>query len=469
MKKLNELYDCNYDITIKDIKLNSKEVSNGDLFVCTRGSIVDRHDFIDEAIKNGASALIVERGEDYKIPFIKVNNTNKELGPLSKRFYDNPLKKIKLIGITGTDGKTTTASIIRNMLGNNNCGYIGTNGIYSRAKIAQESNTTLEINKTYKYLDKFLHDNLKYASIEISSEALLYNRVDTLKLDVAILTNITEDHLNVHKTIDNYIESKEKIFSLLKDDGVAILNRDDKYFNRVSNSIHSKILTYGKSKDADLKILDIKEYETGTMFRFGYNDKTYKVISPLVGDFNVYNLCSSLLCLIYFGYTMNDAIEKVTLIESIVGRCEWFKSNKGFNVVLDYAHTENALNNILTYLNKVKKGKIITVTGSAGGREKQKRIKMGNVVLQKSDFVIFTMDDPRYENVDDIIDDMIGDTKYTNFKRIDDRKLAIKYAFSLADENDIVLIAGKGRDNYMAINDKYIEYSDYDEIMKNLD
>ena len=166
---------------------------------------------------------------------------------------------------------------------------------------------------------------------------------------------------------------------------------------------------------------------------------------------------------------MNDAIEKVTLRESIVGRCEWFKSNKGFNVVLDYAHTENALNNILTYLNKVKKGKIITVTGSAGGREKQKRVKMGNVVLQKSDFVIFTMDDPRYENVDDIIDDMIGDTKYTNFKRINDRKLAIKYAFSLADENDIVLIAGKGRDNYMAINDKYIEYSDYDEIMKNLD
>lgn len=469
MKKLNELYDCNYDVTIKDIKLNSKEVSPGDLFVCTKGSIVDRHDFIDEAIKNGASAIIVEKGENYKIPFIKVSNINKELGPLSKRFYDDPLKNIKLIGITGTDGKTTTASIIRNMIGNDKCGYIGTNGVYSKLKIAQESNTTLEINKTYKYLDKFLHDDLKYASIEISSEALLYNRVDTLKLDVAILTNITEDHLDVHKTIDNYIESKKKIFDLLKKDGIAILNRDDMYFNKISDSIHSKILTYGKSKYADLNIIDIREYETGTIFTFNYKDTLYRVISPLIGIFNVYNVCSSLLCLIHFGYTMDDAIEKITLIESVAGRCECFKSSKGFNIVLDYAHTENALNNILTYLNKVKKGKIITVTGSAGGREKQKRIKMGNVVLQKSDFVIFTMDDPRYESVDDIIDDMIGDTKYTNFKRINDRKLAIKYAFSLANENDIILVAGKGRDNYMAVNDKYIEYSDYDEIMKNLD
>ena len=466
MKKLSELYNCNFDIPIKDIKINSKEVEKYDLFVCTKGVNTDRHDFIDEAIKNGASALVVEKEENYKVPFIKVEDTNKELGYLSKRFYDDSLKKIKLIGITGTDGKTTTASIIRNMLGNNNCGYIGTNGVYCKNERLKENNTTPEINKTYKYLNHFVQENLEYTTMEISSEALYRNRTNTLNLDVAIITNITEDHLNIHKTLENYIESKEKILSLIKKDGVLILNSDDKYFKRILSKAKVRVLTFGTNAKSDLIIKTIKENDDSTSFTIVYKDKSYEVKSPLIGKFNVYNVCASILTLIYFGYKIEDVIEKVKKIIKIDGRCEVLEFRTKYKIVLDYAHTENALKNILTYLNKIKKRRIITITGAAGGRYHEKRSKIGEIVLSMSDLVIFTMDDPRYESVEKIIDEMVSTSSLKNYVRIIDREQAIMYALKNAKKDDIILIAGKGKDTYMAIKDKYIPYSDYEVVEK---
>lgn len=464
MKKLSELYDCNLDIEIKDIKINSKEIKRGDMFVCIEGITKDRHDFIDEAVKNGCSCLIVKKEGNYQVPFIKVDNPNEELAIVSKKFYDDPLKKIKLIGITGTDGKTTTASIIRNMLDNNKCGYIGTNGVYIKDKILKEENTTPSINKTYKYLNEFVSQDLEYGAMEISSEALLLNRTNTLELDVAIVTNITQDHLNVHKSIENYVESKKKIFSLVKDNGVVILNSDDLHYEELIKDLNKKVLTFGKNINSDLVIIDIKEFETGTIFTFGYNEEIYKVISLLKAEFNVYNLCSAILTLIFLGIDVKDAIKRVMQIESVDGRCEFLEYGQDYKIVLDYAHTPNGLLNILTYLNKIKKGKIITVTGSAGGREKEKRKEMGSIVLELSDYVIFTMDDPRNENVDEIINDLISDSKKDNYTRIIDRKKAIEEALSIAKKDDIILIAGKGKDSYMAIGNKKIEYSDFNVI-----
>lgn len=464
MKKLKDLYKCTFDIDVYGVKTNSKEVKKGDMFVCINGVNKDRHEFVDDAIKNGASCLVVRNEGNYKIPFIKVDNPNKALGVISKKFYDDPLSKLKLIGVTGTDGKTTTASIVRNMLGNKNCGYIGTNGIYIKDKILDENNTTPEINKIYKYLNRFVNEKMQYASMEVSSEALLYDRVNTLKFDVAILTNITEDHLNVHKTIDNYIKCKRKLFSNLKKDGVAILNSDDKYFEKIKKNIKNKILTYGKRKKSTLQIVKINEYQTGTIFKFKYMKKTYQVMMPLRGEYNVYNVCASILSLIALGYYIDEAINRVTLIEKVNGRGETINFGQSYEIVLDYAHTSNALYNILSFLNKNKKGRIITVTGSAGGREKEKRGKMGKTVLEMSDLVIFTMDDPRYESVDSITDDLISLSNLTNYLRINDRKEAIFKALSIARCNDIILIAGKGRDNYMAIEDKKIDYNDYDVI-----
>lgn len=462
MKKINDIYNCLYDIEIKDIKINSKEVEKGDLFVCTRGVNSDRHDFIDEAINNGASFLIVKKDGNYRVPYIKVDNPNKELSILSKKFYNSPDENLKLIGVTGTDGKTTTSTIIRDLLGRELCGYIGTNGVDGKNFSDKISNTTPECHLIYKYLYLFNKENLKYVSMETSSEAFYRKRLESFKFDVGILTNITEDHLNIHKTINNYVECKKDLFRQLKNDGVAILNIDDKYYDEFKN-LHSNTLTYGKNKDADIYIKEVIENTNNTLITFVYKDNEYKILSPLLGLFNVYNLMASILCLISFGISIDDILPRIGNIKIPKGRCEFLDFNTNYDIVLDYAHTPNGLSSILDYLNKIKKNRIITVTGSAGGREKEKRSDMGKVVLEKSDIVIFTTDDPRYENPNDIIKDMINNNEGC-YKIIIDRKEAIHFALDHAKSGDIILIAGKGRDNYMAIEDKYVPYNDYDVI-----
>ncbi|MBQ7137153.1 MAG: UDP-N-acetylmuramoyl-L-alanyl-D-glutamate--2,6-diaminopimelate ligase [Bacilli bacterium] len=462
MKKINEIYDCVYDTEIKDIKINSKEVKEGDIFVCTKGVNADRHDFIDDAVKNGASFLIVKKDGDYKVPYIKVDDPNKELPILAKKFYDYPDDKIKLIGITGTDGKTTTATIIRDLLGYNDCGYIGTNGIEGKSFSDKAANTTPECHLIYKYLSMFLKDGLKYASIETSSEAFYRKRLDSFSFDVGILTNVTGDHLNIHRTFENYIESKKMLFEQLKPSGVAILNIDDKYYDYFKN-INRTIMTYGKDKNADLRITNIKEKLNGTNITFTFKNEKYIVESPLLGEFNVYNLMASILCLSCFGIDIKEIISRIKNIKVPKGRCEVLNFDTDYNVVLDYAHTVNGLTSILDYLNKIKQNRIITITGSAGGREREKRKDMGKVVLEKSDLVIFTMDDPRNEDPKDIIDEMI-DTNKGNYEIIIDRELAINHALDSAQKGDIILVAGKGRDSYMAIGSQYIPYCDYDVI-----
>lgn len=462
MKKINEFYEVSYDAEIKDIKINSKEVEKGDLFVCIKGVNTDRHDFIDEAIENGASFLIVKKDGNYKIPYMKVDDPNKELSVLAKKFYNNPDELIKLIGVTGTDGKTTTTSIIRDLLGHNLCGYIGTNGVEGKTFSDKLTNTTPECHLIYKYLYLFNKDNLNYASIETSSEAFYRERLSSFTFDVGILTNITEDHLNIHKTIDNYIDSKKNLFRQIKNDGVAILNIDDKHYDEFKD-IHNNTLTYGKSILADIYLKDVVEKANCTDITFVYKNKEYKVTSPLLGMFNVYNLMASILCLLHFNIEMEDILSRVRNINTPKGRCEFLNFNTNYKIVLDYAHTPKGLEAILNYLNKIKEGRIITVTGSAGGREKEKRDEMGRVVLEKSDIVIFTMDDPRNEDPNEIIKEMISNREGC-YQIIIDRRDAINFALDHARSGDIVLIAGKGRDNYMAIGDEYIPYNDYDVI-----
>lgn len=463
MKNLNELYDCNYDCLVKDIKTNSKEIEKGDMFVCIKGVNVDRHDYIKEAIDRGCSCLIVDRGSNYSVPFIKVKDTNKELGIVSKKFYDYD-DSLKMIGVTGTDGKTTTSLVIRDML--EECGYIGTVGVKSSNFDLSTNNTTPDLNLIYKYLSSFKDEGLKYVSMEVSSEGLLHNRVSGIDFDIGVLTNISEDHLNVHKTLSNYIDSKIKLFKNIKKDGYAVLNKDDRFYDKFEENCNCCVFSYGKDKDSDLIINSFVEKEDRTELSFIYEGKVYEVESCLKGEYNVYNLMASISVLICLGFEVKECLSKVKFIKPVDGRCEIFKIND-FKVVLDYAHTENGLRSILTYLNKIKRNRIITVTGSAGGREKEKRKGMGRVVQELSDLVIYTMDDPRYEKVIDIINEM-KDESIDNYIIIENREEAIKKAISLGETDDIILIAGKGRDKYMAVEDKYLDYCDYDIIKEML-
>lgn len=467
MKKLSELYPefKDSDVLVKGIKINSKEIEPGDIFVCTMGVTADRHDFIDEAIKNGAVAVVVEKDIKTTIPTIKVENTNKELPLLASRFYDNPENKLDIIGITGTNGKTTVASIIQDLIGNDICGYLGTNGIICSKFNEPIRNTTPDSDRLYGYFKKFVDSGCSILSMETSSEAFYRKRLENIKFKIGIVTNVTEDHLNIHKTIDNYVSCKKKLIKQVSDNGFSILNVDDNYYEEFKEVAKGKVLTYGK-KESTLQIINILQNKKNTEITIKYNNKDYKVISPLMGEFNVYNLCCAILALIALGFEINDILSRINNINAPSGRVEFLKYGQDFDIVLDYAHTTDAFSKLFDLFNKIKQGKIITVTGSAGGREKEKRPKMGKLVLEESDYVIFTMDDPRYESVEEIVNDLVSESNKDNYEIVIDRQEAIYKAFKLAEKNDIILIAGKGTDNYMAIEDKYLPYSDLN-VIKN--
>ena len=468
MKKLSELYEGYPDILINDIKINSKEVKKGDLFVCIKGVNVDRHDYIMDAINNGAVCIVASKKVELDIPVIYVEDTNKELALLASKFYDYPEKELELIAVTGTNGKTTVASIIQDLMGNNICGYMGTNGIICHEFNEKIKNTTPDADRLYKYFRKFVDSGCKYLSMETSSEAFLRGRCDSLKIKIGIVTNITEDHLNIHKTIENYVSCKKKIVDLMKNDGILILNSDDKYFNEFKSMANCKVLTYGK-QESDLQIVNIVLDSDKTIIDLKYQNKIYNITSPLLGEFNVYNLCASILTLLSLDYQIEDIIKNIKNIHIPKGRMEQVDFGQKYQIIIDYAHTYDAFQKIYKLLDTIKKGRIITVTGSAGGREHEKRPLMGKIVLDKSDYVIFTMDDPRGENVDSIIDDLISQSNKNNYERIINREEAIIKALEIAKENDIVLIAGKGDDNYMAIGDNYLPYKDYDVVKKYFD
>lgn len=466
MKKLKELYpEIESDVLIKSIKINSKEVEDGDLFVCTKGVTADRHDFIDDAIKHGAKAIVVSKDiEDKDVPIIKVPDTNLELPYLCQKFYDYPDQKMKMIGVTGTDGKTSVTTITQTLIGSDLCGYIGTNG-RSCAKFSGDNpNTTPDAQNLYLYLDEFVGYGCKYTAMEASSEAFYRGRLQAMQFDVSAYTNITSEHLNIHGTFENYLECKLMLFRQTKKDGFCILNHDDPYFEQVKAACNGQVLTYGSGEDNDLIIVDYKLYPNHTDIHFKYKGNTVFVESPLMGDFNVSNLACGLLCGIAAGLSFEHLLERIKEIK-ISGRLELLHTNTPYYVMVDYAHTPNGIEKLLNFVHTLDIHKSIVVIGQAGERDPYKRPKVGNVVVENASYAIFTYEDPRSEDPMKICEDIIQELKdtHSNYEIVIDRRKAIEKAISMAEANDMVLILGKGNETYEKLKDKTIYFNDIEE------
>lgn len=461
MKRLNELIDCSYDIEISGVKSDSREVEPGDLFVATKGFFCDHFDYVDDAINNGAVAIVADRVVDSDVISVIVSDVNDTYHEILKKFYDEVDDYFNIIGITGTDGKTTTTTIISRLL--DDCCYMGTNGCCYKDFVLGLSNTTPDISQIYNIMTILQCENCKNMSMEVSSEALLHKRIDGLQYNIVGFTNITEDHLNIHKTIENYISSKSRLVDLLKNDGIAVFNCDDSNITEIVKKCKCNYYTYGVDESADFRICKVLCNENGSKFEIIFKNNTFSISSPLFGLYNVYNVTLAFIVAYLMGKNSVEIIERIRTLDVISGRFERLDFGQNFTIILDYAHTENGIENILSNIRSIYgNSRIITVTGSAGGREKEKRSGMGKAVFKYSDYSIFTMDDPRYEDVNSIIDDLVGDYIGNNYERIIDRGSAIRRAMLLANEGDVVVILGKGRDNYMAIEDRRLSYSDYD-------
>ena len=459
MKKLNAIINYDLDVNVYGITDDYKCIKDGYIFVATSGYYVDHFKYINEAIDNGCVFLVVDREIEIDFPHIIVDNINDYYYDLCKKYYDIDLDNYNFYGITGTDGKTTTASIVSQLI--DSCAYMGTNGLIIGSEEYPLSNTTPCISELYDSLNKINKKNIKNVSMEVSSEALLHHRVKDFRFKVVGITNITGDHLSVHGSFENYLKCKLKIVDFVQEDGVVLINGDDKNLKNIL--IKNKYYTYGFSKMCDFCIKKVEKKDNFLLIVLvdKFNNKNIEILSPFFEKFNIYNVVLAFLIARNAGIDEGLIIEKIKKLNRVKGRCEELNFGQKFKIVLDYAHTIHAVDSIL---DAYKNDRLIVVTGAAGGRDKDKRPIIGQMIIDNSDVAIFTMDDPRYEDVDDIINQMVGDNK--NYIRIKNRKEAIEYALSIANDNSTVLVIGKGRDNYMAIENKKIPYSDYD-VIKN--
>ena len=436
------------------IKINSKDVKQGDTFIALRGVRDDGHNYVLDAIKNGATKVIVEEG-NYPVETIIVADTKKYLEEYLHDNYYDKISKLKLIGATGTNGKTTTCFLIYQALNKKGikCAYIGTIGFYMDTKM-DTSNTTPSLYELYNMLLKCVDEDYKYVVMEVSSQGLSYGRVNTLLFDYVIFSNLTMDHLDYHKTMENYLNEKLKLFDMTRD-GYAIVNNDSeysKYFIKENN----KNITYGKDS-GDYIISEIDMDINGTSFKL--NNTKYH--TKLIGEYNVYNVSTVILLLNLLGID-TDIISE---LEPPVGRMDIVKYKDNL-IIIDFAHTPDALDKILDTVSNIKHNRIITLIGCGGNRDKVKRSLIGDIATKKSDYVFFTSDNPRNEDPIEILDDITNKLDRKNFEIIVNREESINKSVQTLQKNDILLLLGKGHENYQIIGNKKFPFNDKETVLK---
>nr|WP_315103706.1 UDP-N-acetylmuramoyl-L-alanyl-D-glutamate--2,6-diaminopimelate ligase [uncultured Catonella sp.] len=465
------------NIDIEYISEDSRAIKNGAAFICIEGSQADGHLFVENAKNNGAKIFIASKNIADKagdVPVVYVKDTLKVMGLLSNVLYGEPSKKLFMVGITGTNGKTTTSYLINHIFETVNLktGLIGTIHHKIGKKIIPTKNTTPISATLQGLLKQMAVEKCDTCIMEVSSHALALDRVLGCDFDCAVFTNLSHEHLDLHKTMENYAHTKELLFTQLGHNlknaklKTAILNIDDKYSKEYKAHTPAEVITYGiNDKTADFYADEILFDDWKMKFDLHFLGDVYKVETNLVGLFNVYNVLAAICTAFAKGIAISEAIESLKSFSGVSGRMETVNTDKSYKIIIDFAHTPDGLMNVLETLSKISHNRIITLIGHSGGnRDSSMRPALGKIALENSDEVVFTADNPRNESVEHIVEGLIADCAKTNYTVIEDRKKAIEYAFSIAGENDIVLLAGKGAEPYQVIGSEYLPYSEIETV-----
>jgi UDP-N-acetylmuramoyl-L-alanyl-D-glutamate--2,6-diaminopimelate ligase len=475
MKRLKNIFngvkyrsDKDYsDICVNRVTDDSRKVGKGDLFIAVRGYNTDGYKFISKAIKNGSGIIVSDR--NFKAPKnvkkIIVKDTRAILPVIADNFYGHPSNRLKIVGITGTNGKTTITYLMENILNvaNKRTGVIGTINYRVKRREVPATNTTPGPLELQSLLSRMLKGRARYILMEVSSHSLDQNRVERVWFDVCIFTNITKEHLDYHKTIKKYFEAKIRLFGKLKKGGVAVINNDDKRVASLKHRLRKKVLTYGIKRDSDIMAKEIKLSIDSSSFVIKTPKGKFSVRTRLIGMHNISNILAGVAASMALEVGLNIIKKGIESFKGVPGRLELIDFGQPFKIFVDYAHTEDALHNILSLLRNVtKEGRIITVFGCGGNRDKAKRSAMGNVACRFSDKVVVTSDNPRFEDPDSIISEIEEGIKssFTNYDIVPDRKDAIAKALRLAKRGDVVVIAGKGHEKYQIVKDKAFPFDD---------
>jgi len=467
MENINfDLIKGNIDIDIKSIQYDSREIKQGDVFFAVEGYNLDGHKYIRSAIENGAVAIVCQKNIETNLSctVIKVEDCRKALAISAANYYDNPSRSMKMIGVTGTNGKTTSVFMIKAILEQNGCkvGIIGTIANFICEKKIHTERTTPESLELHKLFKQMVDSGVEYCVMEVSSHSLSLDRVYGIEFCDSIFTNLTQDHLDFHKTFENYFNAKLKLF---RSSMRSIINIDDIYGAKAFNAITSSKLSYGLNQNGDLMASDIKMHSRGSKFTMWYQGNSFVIELNIPGNYNIYNALGAIAVCLNQGvdiYIINEALQKV----QVLGRCELVLNSKnlGFEIILDYAHTPDGLENILKTVREFTKGKLISVFGCGGDRDKTKRAIMGKIGTDLSDISIITSDNPRTEEPMQIISDVVKGIKKYNFEVIENRREAIKRAIEIAGSGDVILIAGKGHEDYQVLKDKTIHFDEREVI-----
>lgn len=458
----------NIDVKISGIAFNSAEVKPGDVFVCITGFKSDGHDYANDALEKGAVAIVAEKEiEGTAATTVIVNNSRYALSRIAATFYDYPFRKFKLIGVTGTNGKTTTTYLVKSVLENcgQKVGLIGTNQNMIGDSVIPSKHTTPDSLDLMKLFARMAEEEVDAVVMEVSSHSLALDRVTSCEFDIGAFTNVTQDHLDFHETMEKYIEAKAILFGMCKR---GVFNVDDPAFEAISKDCTCEVMTYTTNENGDLRASDIEYRATGVSFDLSYKGETERVSLAIPGGFSVYNALTAAGCCLAAGLSLKEISSGLKTAKGVKGRIEVVETNTDYTVIIDYAHTPDGLLNILNAIRGFAKGRIVTLFGCGGDRDKTKRPQMGKIAGNLSDFCIVTSDNPRSEEPGDIIEDILVGMRETDcrYAVVENRFEAIEFALDNAKADDIILLAGKGHEPYQVLKDRTIVFDEREIVLK---